>query len=201
MCSPLELSLRLRHRLGRALWEMGRAEVVGLSTIALLRGDRRIAPEEARFVRQMMEEESAHAAVTRGFAGSFAPRPRFPSDAFGALLEKDAMTAAAMSGDNRVAWVLATTIWNEVNTVRAYAGWIPIFGRIDAAMGEAFARIQAEERGHVAWGQCVFARLEAENRPLLLRVKTAIRLVRRVYPAVVHQAHSGLYRELKELTE
>lgn len=197
----IDLAPRLRRRFGRALWEMGRAEAVGLATLSLIARDPRLAPEEAAFVvEQMLPEESAHAAITRGFARHFAARPAHPTDAFGALLEKDAIMAGAMQGDGRLAWILATTIWNEVNTVRAYAGWIPVFERLDPAMGAAFTRIRTEEQGHVAWSGRVVARLEAENRPLSRRVKTALRLVRRVYPAVVHQAHSALYQELKAVT-
>jgi hypothetical protein len=192
----------LLRKLGRTLWEMGRAEAVGLSVISLVRADATLSEEERLFIAtRMIPEEEQHAAMTRGWAAKYAPPPRLPSDAFGAMLTKDAQTAAAMTGANRLAWVLAVTVWNEVNTVRAYRGWVQVLGRISVDMGRDFQQVLDEERGHVAWGQRVLARLEREQPPMYRRIHAAHQLVRRIYPTVVHGAHAAFYQRLREETE
>lgn len=188
----------LMRKLGRTLWEMGRAEAVGLSVLSLVRADETLSRDERRFIEvRMMPEERRHAEMTRGWAARWASAPRLPGDAFGAMLTKDAMTAAAMTGRNRLAWVLAVTVWNEANTVRAYGGWVEIFARLSPDMGRDFQQVLQEERGHVAWGRALLARLEREDRPMFTRVSAASQLVRRIYPTVVHGAHAAFYQRIR----
>jgi hypothetical protein len=178
---------------------MGRAEQAALSAVSLIEGDSHLSAVERRFIRdRMVIEERDHAALTYRWAARFQPRrPARPQDAFGAMVVKDVMSAAALQGPARLAWVFAVTHWNECNTVRAYRGWIEIFERISAEMAGDFRQVLEEERGHVAWGQRVLARLEAEDVGMFRRITTALQLTRRIYPTVVHGAHAAIYQRLR----
>lgn len=196
----LTLTDALARRFGRTLWEMGRAEAVGLAVVALIRDDPMLSSEERAFIADhLIPEERRHARITRRWAATWAPAPRNPSDLLGATYARDGHMAAAMRGPARLAWTVAILHWGEKNACRSYPAWVELFARLSPAMAADFLEILADERTHLAWSRRLVARIKREDVPLFRRYSAAKVLVDRIYPTVA-RSHSAIFRELKEAT-
>lgn len=175
--------------LGQMLWDIARAEHAAVSGTRALDRSGFLNDAEHRFIEERMHrEEVQHRDMMQGWARRLGgTRPR--QDCFHAMISRDAVILGALTEPvDRLAYTLATVRYLEENTLRAYPRWIALFRTVNLDLARDFAQVLAEERGHVAFGHRLVARLEREAPTLAARERRFYDLTRHVYPVLIHRA-------------
>lgn len=191
----------MKH-LGQVLWDIARAEGVAVSATRVLDRSGLLTEAEHRFIEERMHrEEVQHRELMEWWARKLGPaRPR--QDGFHAMVSRDGLIMGALTHpQDRLAMTLATMLWNEENTLRAYPRWIGLFRQVDTDLARDFEQVLLEERGHVAFGRALVRRIERESPHLARRFGRFYGLTRRVYPVLIHRAMIGTQQRLKEMTQ
>jgi hypothetical protein len=183
----------LQRRVGRVLWSICDVERGGARVAKILQSSPLLTRAEAARLDQTLEEEALHMTLIREVAQALRPEPA-PADAFQTLVWRDLAVLDHVDELTRFAWALAVTQWNERFSVRRLGDWQRVFAVLHHELGRRLFFIREQERGHVAWGEAVMARIGREVPALAARIDEATRWTRRIYPCVIHASHAAVYR-------
>lgn len=185
----------VEQMMGKLMWDMGRAEQGGLSTVSMLSDASRLTDAERYFiVDHMIPDEQRHTRVTWDWARRWAPWPQMGD--YGAAITRDVMAGSEMTGVSQLAWLFALLHWNERNTVRAYTTMLPLYEKISHSLAYDLRGVLEDERLHVVWGDMVLARIAVEDEEMARRITVAAKLIKRVYPVIVHRTFFAKHRAL-----
>ena len=195
--------MRARRLLAKEVWEISDIEQSASTAAGIVLSTGLLTDEEADFVHdRIMPEERRHARNMTAWARELGQgaRPR-RLGAHSALTFKDMLLISTLEPRRKLAYILATMVWNESFTLKWSPRTIRLYKRIEPAFGAQYEANMAEEAGHVEWGAGVLDRLRREDPVTARQAEVYTRYLDSVGPAVVSRAHMAVYRKLEDALE